>query len=389
MHLHLDALGGVAGDMFAACLLHARPDAADRVATAVRLAAGVDCTTVAHDDGTLTGLRFTVDAPERAPHGHAHWSSIRRRLDDGTLDADIARHAIGIFAVLAAAEARVHGTAPDDVVFHEVGAADSIADIVAAATLIARLDIDTLSLSALPLGSGRIETAHGVMPGPAPAVSILLQGFETIDDGIPGERITPTGAAILRYLEPVARPPAGRLAATGYGFGSRSLPGISNSLRATLFEIAEPSRRVPHRMLAVIAFEIDDQSGEDLAAGIDRIRAHAAVHDVIQLAAIGKKGRLAVQLQVLADDRQADDVADLCFRETTTIGLRIQRVEARALVRRTACVSAGGHDVTLKIVERPGGDTAKPESDDILHAGDAAARAARRAQALLAAERTT
>ncbi len=387
MHLHLDVLGGVAGDMFAACLLDVCPEAEPAVRRSVEIATEIACGTVAHQDGILSGRRFEVGAWHGARHGHAHWSAIRRRLADAPLEPRVATHAVGIFQMLAEVEARVHGVEPDEIVFHEVGALDSIADIVAAASLIAHLEPATVSLSPLPIGSGRIETAHGIMPVPAPAVAILLEGFETIDDGIPGERITPTGAAILRYLQPGRRPSGPlRLLASGTGFGTRRLPGISNCLRATMFVCPdEPGQRVPHRTLAVIAFEVDDQSGEDLAAGVEQIRAHEGVHDVVQLPAIGKKGRFAVQLQVLADEARSDEIIELCFRQTTTIGLRIQRVEARALVRRSARVSADGHDVRVKLVDRPGGQTGKPEADDIV--GDAAGRAALRADALLAASR--
>ena len=298
MHLHLDVLGGLAGDMFAAALLHAAPNEADQVRRSVEAATGIACSVVAHDDGTLTGCRFEIPVPSHVHgghhHEHAHWSDIRGRLMDGRLDAAVAAHAVGIFAVLARAEARVHGTTADEVVFHEVGAVDSIADIVAAATLIVRLGIETTSCSALPLGSGRIETAHGIMPVPAPAVSILLEGFDTIEDGIAGERITPTGAAILRYLDPQPRAAVEAMKArgTGYGFGTRTLRGISNCVRASLFERPQGTagaQDVPHRRLAVIAFEVDDQSGEDLATGVERIRGSAWVHDVVQIPVIGKR----------------------------------------------------------------------------------------------------
>ena len=373
----------MAGDMFAAALLHAVPEALADVQRVVAAATAAQCETTTHDDGTLTGLRFRVPVTTE-PHGHTHWAAIRRHLLSGALDDAVARHAVGIFEILAAAEARVHGTSPDEVVFHEAGAVDSIADVTAAAVLIARLAPSSVSVSSLPLGRGRIETAHGLMPVPAPAVAILLEGFETIDDGIEGERVTPTGAAILRYLAPSARSAAPRrLVASGYGFGARRLPGISNCLRATLFDDAvAQGAAVPHRLLSVIAFEVDDQSAEDLAAGIDRMRAHEGIHDVIQIAAIGKKGRLATHLQVLADERHVEQAIDLCFRETTTIGLRVQRTEARALTRRTERVSADGHEVRVKVVDRPGGETAKPEADDLVSAGDAAARHARAAQVL-------
>ena len=376
--------------MFAAALLHAAPAQAEHVQRAVEAATAVECSVLPHDDGTLTGCRFRVflPHPHHQHHDHVHWADIRLRLTDGRLEPLVAGHAVGIFEVLARAEARVHGTTADAVVFHEVGAIDSIADIVAAATLIARLGIETTSCSALPLGSGRIETAHGIMPVPAPAVSILLEGFDTIDDGIGGERITPTGAAILHHLSPQARPPGVmRLQASGYGFGTRTLPGISNCVRASLLEPAagtQDAPTVPHRRLAVIAFEVDDQSGEDLATGIERIRAAACVHDVVQIPVIGKKGRMAVQVQVLADEAKCDEAVALCFRETTTIGLRVGHVDGRALRRRTEVVHAGGRDVRVKIVDRPGGVTGKPESDDVGGAGDASARSDLRTAALAA-----
>ena len=394
-HLHLDPLGGAAGDMFAAALLHADPGAEPDLRQAVHAATGATCRTEPADDGSLTGLRFFVDLPnhDHRHHDHAHWSAIRRTLTDGRLPDAVATRAVAIFTLLADAESRVHGVAPDDVVFHEVGAIDSIADIVAAAVLLARLAPTSASIAPLPIGGGRVDTAHGPMPVPAPATALLLEGLLTIDDGIGGERVTPTGAAILRHLAPAPRPRTPlRLTASGYGFGTRRLPNLSNCLRATLFAPAEPGAeaapRIPHRRLAVITFEIDDQAGEDLAAGLERLRAADCIHDVVQIPAIGKKGRFAVQVQILADAARAEDAVDLAFRETTTIGLRVAETDARALTRRQSCVDAAGHDVRLKHADRPGGPTIKPEADDIASAGDAAARAARRAAAQAAATQT-
>lgn len=373
--------------MFAAALLHARPDCAETVLRHVRAAIGVDCTTEAASDGALHGLRFGVPADAahdgRHPHHdhhHAHWATIRRDLNDGRLPEAIAARATRIFAALAEAEARVHGTAPDDVVFHEVGARDSIGDIVAAATLIVELGIGSASTAPLPLGGGRIETAHGIMPVPAPATVLLLEGLPTLDDGIAGERVTPTGAAILRDLAPGAAR-GGVLAASGFGFGTRRLPGLANCLRVLLFEEATAtSGAIPHRRLAVVTFEIDDQSGEDLATGLERLRASDGIHDVLQLPAIGKKGRLAVQIQVLADAAAAERAIDACFRETTTIGLRLALVEGRALRRTLATVPTSRGPVRVKRVERPGGATAKAEADDLV-TQDAAGRARLRAEA--------
>ena len=385
-HIHLDPLGGVAGDMFVAALLDAFPEHGAAALAAAESLAGVACRLVPHSDGTLAGARFEVGAGHHHHH-HTEWREIRARLEASALPPAANAHAIGIFAALADAEARVHGVAADAVAFHEVGAADSIADIVAAACVVAAIGPASWSCAPLPIGSGRVRTAHGIMPVPAPATALLLEGFETLDDGVPGERVTPTGAAILRHLGCAAtRRPAGALRASGFGFGTRRLPGISNCLRALAMEAAGPAAATGHRALAVIGFEVDDQSGEDLAAGLDRLRAVAGVHDVLQMAAFGKKGRIAIHVQVLAQPDAVDAVAEACFRETTTIGLRTHLVEGRALPRRFADVDVAGQSVRVKLVERPGGNTGKAESDHLLAASGHAARARLRRDAEALAE---
>ncbi len=198
-HFHLDALGGVAGDMFVACVLDAYPALADGAAVAASTAARIGCRIVTHRDHVLTGSRFVVgDDHEHQhhhggahDHGHARWSAIRAALEACSLRAPVRDHAIGIFSLLAEAEARVHGIAVADVTFHEVGALDSIADIVAAAWLVDALSPARWSVGPLPLGGGSVRTAHGVMPVPAPATTLLLEGFAMLDDGIGGERVTP------------------------------------------------------------------------------------------------------------------------------------------------------------------------------------------------------
>jgi uncharacterized protein (TIGR00299 family) protein len=382
IHIHLDPLGGIAGDMFAAALLDAFPAHRDGAAAAARTLAGVECRLIEHSDGTLSGLRFKVAAaPE--PHPHVAWQDIRRRIEQSELPASVRQHAIGIFAILAEAEAAVHGGPADGVTFHEVGAADSIADIAAAAWIIDAIGPASWSVGALPIGSGRVATAHGPMPVPAPATALLLNGFAVMDDGIPGERVTPTGAAILRHLDCIERPP-GVLGPMGHGFGTRRLNGVSNCLRALVLNLAHTAP--VHRRLGVINFEVDDQTGEDLAAGLDRVRAMDGVHDVLQIAAYGKKGRIAVHVQVLAAPAALDGVIEACFRETTTIGLRSHVVEGRALQRRFSDVTAGGRAVRVKLAERPGGVTAKAESDHLLATADHAARVRLRREAERLAE---
>ena len=417
-HIHLHPLGGAAGDMVVACLLDAFPEHREAVVAAAQALAGTSCGLVPHDDGVLTGSRFVVDAPANpeaaghqhhghenqghahgahehqeethgAPasrHGHRHWSEIRRSLTGSALDPAVRAHAIGIFALLAAAEGRVHGVAPEQVAFHEVGAVDSIADIVAAAAIIAAIEPARWTIASVPLGGGTVRTAHGILPVPAPATALLLEGFTLHDDGITGERVTPTGAAILRYLRgqatTTAVATAGTLRRSGTGFGSRRLPGISNCLRALVFEADTTPAGPGHRELAVISFEVDDQSGEDLALGLDRVRAAPGVHDVVQMPAFGKKSRLAVHVQVLARPDLLEDVVALCFQETTTIGLRTHLVQGRALPRRFASSDVAGRSVTTKLVERPDGVvTGKTEADHLREVPGHAARTAIRRQA--------
>jgi uncharacterized protein (TIGR00299 family) protein len=288
--------------------------------------------------------------------------------------------AIAIFTGLAEAEAAVHGVAVDEVHFHELADWDSVADIVGAASLIEALGASSWSTGPLPLGRGRVVTRHGPLPVPAPATAHLLRGLAVHDDGIAGERVTPTGAAILRHLQPTAGLPAGpwRLLSTGHGFGTRVLSGISNVLRVVTYERVESGRS--DERVAVIAFEIDDQSAEELAVGLEALRAAPGVLDVVQLPAFGKKGRLATQIQLLARPERLDAVIDRCFAETTTIGLR-WRIETRAvLAREVVSVAAPDREVAVKVVTRPdGGRTAKAEVDQVAGDGHAARAGGRRA----------
>jgi len=423
-HLHLDAIGGLAGDMFAAALIDAFPEHEAAVLAAAGTASGVVCTSGPHRDHVWTGRRFVVSglalqgdrdqssggdyAHDDRPHSHddresedrieqrgfhhhervtadyphTSWHDIRGRIEGSSLPHGVQQHAVSIFAHLAAAEARIHGIEPDSVTFHEVGSVDSIADIVAAAWLIDAMGDATWSVGALPLGGGRVTTAHGVLPVPAPATALLLEGFEIVDDGVPGERVTPTGAAILRHLGCTTRTGlAGRMARHGIGFGTRCLPGLSNVLRVLSFEAAADQQGVAHRDLAVIGFEVDDQSGEDLAAGLDRLRSLPGVQDVVQIPVFGKKGRLAVHVQLLARPDALNAAAEACFRETTTIGLRTHFVQGRALARESREVTVDGAKLRVKTADRPGGRTSKAEADDVLGRADHAARAALRRRA--------
>ncbi|MDP2341448.1 MAG: LarC family nickel insertion protein [Deltaproteobacteria bacterium] len=409
-HLHLDPLGGIAGDMFAAALIDLEPALFDGLVPLLRsvgLADDVAVSLLDHNDGVLQGRRFVVDDPrERAPvrkpgafvfqrgsqdHGpHVPFVDVVRRIQGGGLSTGARERAVDVFTRLARAEGSVHGIADvADVVFHEVGAQDSVADVVTAAILLDRLcerhGSLTATVSSLPLGSGRVQTAHGELPVPAPATLALLQGHRVHDDGRPGERVTPTGAAIVSHLVPFPaqheRRPAGVVVGSGIGFGTRTLSGLSNIVRVTLTSLGSKPVEASwvHEAILEIACDIDDMTGEELALGAEHLRRQEGVVDVVVVPCFMKKGRPASRLCVVCRPAARHSVISEIFKVTSTLGVRVMEAE-RALLSREL-LEVGG--VRVKRAARPGGATFKADVDDVVAATLSERRASR-----LAAENT-
>lgn len=384
--LHLDPVGGISGDMFVAAMVDAWPNLKDGTLAAIRAAGlpqSVDLKVLPQKDHALTGTRFEVNTPDEAePLEPLPFKALCGRLKGSDLLPGTRARAIDIFSRLATAEAKVHGVEKEEVTFHEVGAWDSIADIVGAAHLIESMGAARWSVNSLPLGAGRVKTAHGNLPLPAPAVVELLKGFLMHDDGLEGERVTPTGAAILCHLAPDCNGThaPGRMTRSGTGFGTRSFPGLSNVLRVFAFENVDLP--FTHEEVAVLRFEIDDQAPEDLAVGLDNLRARRGVLDIVQTPAFGKKGRMMAQIQVLARPDALEDVMAACFTETTTLGLRWEVVRRAVLDRGTDRYERDGAPVEVKYAKRPMGIiTAKAEIDDVMGTAGGHARRTRRRRA--------
>lgn len=386
--IHLDAVGGVAGDMFVAALLDAFPQLVGRVladaAAVLPDGAGTPFLREGLSGGLAVrrfGLAIEAHAHETTPHDHepAHHHShalhgagtyrdMRARIAAARLSAGTAEHACAILALIAQAEAALHRVPVDEVHFHEIADWDSLLDVVAAGSLAGALEGAEWTVSPLPLGGGLVKTQHGLLPAPAPATAALLDGFDWRDDGVAGERVTPTGAAILTHLARPGRSPGGRLAASGTGAGTRDLPGMPNVLRVLVFEGAAPDGDV----VAVLECEIDDMTGEEIGTATERLRAEEGVLDVSFDQRFGKKGRPMVALRLLARPDRAEAAARACFAQTSTLGLRL-REERRLILERAAGEVDG---VAVKRAARPGGDTVKAESDALT--GDTLS--ARRAQ---------
>jgi pyridinium-3,5-bisthiocarboxylic acid mononucleotide nickel chelatase len=380
--------------MFAAAMLDAFPALGRELVAALRaagLATDVDVRVERVTEEVLTGTRFVVDDPrergharpphhavltaQAAEHAHVPYVGIRDRIARSPLPAGARERALDIFEHLARAEANVHGfSSLDDVAFHEVGAQDSIADVVAAAFLLDQSGARSFSIGSLPIGAGLVKTAHGMLPIPSPATAILLEGLRTHDDGIPGERVTPTGAAIVRHLAPASRKPAGRLGRNGTGWGTKRFAGLPNVLR--VLELHADAALTRGRVTR-IAFEIDDQSAEDLAAGLDHVRAVPGVLDVTQAPVFGKKGRLATSVAVLCALEAEDAAVRACLHETSTLGVRVEQLDRVELSRESASMDG----VRLKRATRPDGTvTTKVESDDVAAISGHAARMQARAR---------
>jgi uncharacterized protein (TIGR00299 family) protein len=374
-HIHLDAVGGIAGDMFVAAMLDAFPQLGERVFTDLARVLPKDAgrpLLAEGSSGAVRCLRFGLEPIE--PHGHQHhhghahhhhgrYRDLVARIDGAGLSEGTATHAGAILRHIAEAEAHIHKVPLDEVHFHELADWDSLMDVVAAGSIAAALSGSRWTVSELPRGGGMVRTQHGLLPVPAPATVEILQGFAWRDDGISGERVTPTGAAILRHLVTGAGRAEGRLEASGTGAGTRDLPGMPNILRVLAFASVAPSAN--HDRVAVLSFDIDDMTGEEIGVAADRLRALDGVRDLAIAALIGKKGRPLHGFRLLVAPDALDAVKERCLAETSTIGLRWHFEERDLLERRGESMRDGETAVRVKQVRRPGRVTVKVESDDL------------------------
>jgi pyridinium-3,5-bisthiocarboxylic acid mononucleotide nickel chelatase len=265
----------------------------------------------------IMATRFHVHVGEHQPH--RHYTDIAGMIESSSLAAGIKERAQRVFYRLAEAEARVHGVELGHVHFHEVGAVDSIVDIVGTAIGLDFLGVTEIHASSLPLGSGWVETAHGRLPVPAPATAELLKGMPVHGESGPGERVTPTGAAILAALATgFGTAPSMRLLNVGCGAGSREFPDVPNILRLVL---GEKDDTLQQDDVMVAETHIDDMNPEILGFLMERLLEKGAL-DVSFSPLQMKKNRPGIKLTILSSPTHLDELARLVLTETTSAGIR-------------------------------------------------------------------
>jgi len=348
VHLHFDLVGGIAGDMTVAALLDV--GAPFDELQQILAQAGLPLTTLTAQHtwkGGLAGTTFEV-SPEAQPPSR-HWRDIRGLIERATLPDTARRRALKIFELLADAEAQTHGCAPDDVHFHEVGAMDSIVDIVATAVCLELLGATSFSCGRIPVCEGRVSTEHGVLPLPAPATARLLSGFTVTP--IPGtlETVTPTGAAILAALcEGSTQCPEMVVGKTGTGLGTAELPDRPNVLRVLQGTLTGSDSSTGQAEAVVLAANIDDMDPR-LYGAVSAALFEAGALDVALLPIQMKKGRPGTLLQVQCRPDLEGLLTGIMLRETTTLGVRSHDVRRTELARRHETVQTPWGPIPVKL----------------------------------------
>ncbi len=353
MHVHLDLVGGLAGDMFLAAAIDAGVVDVDALQEGLRtlgLGHGIVIRTEHTRRGAIAGTRVWFEGWDPANDSdHRHLSTIVKMIGDSGLDQAVKDRAIQLFEVLGRAESKIHDIPMERVHFHEVGAVDSILDFVSAAWVITHLDA-TWSVGPIPTGRGTIKTAHGEIPVPAPATGELLKGMRLVQRDVEAELVTPTGAAIIAGLERVELRPEAVLESAGYGCGTRELGELSNVVRLLVLRDEETAPKPWDTDTVVcVETEIDDMSPELLADVAERRLPEVGAIDVSRTAVTMKKGRTAVRLTVLCAEENVDAVCECILRETTTLGVRTHVAQRRKLRRRIEGVGTPYGTVAVKV----------------------------------------
>lgn len=373
--VQFDSVGGASGDMILAALIDIGVKRDDLQSSLAGLSLGpFDIQASAFSDHGLNGTKVNVHIkpasqihhePKPEEKGSRGLNEVRTLILNSKLSRGVKEASLKVFQRLAEAEARIHGSTPDEIHFHEVGAVDSIVDIVGSCLSLELLGIEGVSVGTLPLGRGVTECAHGIIPVPTPATVELLKGIPVVQTEEPFELITPTGAALLSSLKTTDRPPFGsRIICVGHGFGQRTLTRRPNLLRALLMEFTE--KGIQSDECIVLECNVDDTIPELLGSLSHRLMEEGAL-DTFMTPVQMKKQRPGILLTVLCHPEHRDKLLDLIFLESTTFGIREYPVKRTVLQRHCEKIETPYGSITMKTgVWKGKVITRTPEYEDCL-----------------------
>lgn len=363
--LYFDCFAGASGNMILGALISAGVDVEALKSELEKLSLpNFDLAVEKVDRSGISSTHIRVEIPDEK--NHRHLPEIEKIIKESALSDLVKERSIAIFNRLAIAEASVHGIELSKVHFHEVGAFDAIIDIVGSCIGFEMLNVEQFAASKIHVGSGFVDMAHGKFPVPPPAVAELLKAVPFYSTEIEGELITPTGAAIISTLAMNYGPiPELTLEAIGYGAGTRTYEKFPNVLRVMIGYTAALKRSDGRETLCVLETNIDDLSPQILGHFMERALEEGALDcwfTPIQM----KKNRPATLVSVLCRAADEQRFLDLFYRETSTIGVRVQRVERASLKRELTTVSTEYGDIGVKAAYTDGGIVNRqPEFEDL------------------------
>lgn len=364
MIAYLDCFSGISGDMMLGALL-------DAGWSAKRLQEVVDSLQLPNvriqarrvDKASISAMQVEVIAPHE--HVHRGRDDLVAMIRKADLTNDVEQQAIAVVDALAHAESRVHDVPVEVIHFHEVGAVDTIVDIVGAVVGLHELGVQRIYCAPLPWSHGTVKAAHGILPVPPPAVAELMKGLPVTGVDIPFELVTPTGVALARTLAEDFGPlPAMQVQQVGYGAGQRDLPNRANVMRLVIGRSTEDEQELKVETLTTLACNLDDMNPEWLGSLVETVLEAGAL-DIWYTPVQMKKNRPATVVEVLCRPTQAATIRDLLLRHTTTLGVREVSVTRYAVPRHSKVVSTSYGEVRVKIAQLPDGTTrVAPEHDD-------------------------
>ncbi|MFC1822777.1 nickel pincer cofactor biosynthesis protein LarC [Thermodesulfobacteriota bacterium] len=349
---YLDCFAGISGDMFLGALLDAglSPEELRKALLTLPLE-GFSIEIRKEQRNHLAGTRFIVHVEQKKQHRRG-LKEVKKIIEESAFSQVVKDGGLKIFDSLALVESRAHHCAPEDVHFHEIGAVDSIIDILGTLYGVEALGVSELFCSALPVGSGFVETSHGRLPVPAPATLTLLEGVPIYDSGLKYELVTPTGAALLKGLVKIFGPmPTMTVRGSGYGVGSRELHDRPNLLRLVL---GDQQHEQQCETVVILEANLDNTNPEWLGFLMERLFESGAL-DAVFFPVQMKKNRPGILVQVMGRPWQRDALMDILFRESTTLGVRFRYSQRKILKRSIVEVDSPWGKLKVKKVFGPDG----------------------------------